>query len=123
MNKTILIGNITKDIETRITQSKKSVVEFAIAINENYGENKTTEYINIVAWEKLADNIAKYCSKGSKVAIEGKIKTDKYEKNGQTIYRTYVLANSVEFLQSKSNNEIKQAVSNVEFENDELPFL
>jgi len=101
MNKAILIGNITRDLELRKTTTNKSVVEFSIAINEGYGDKKTTDYINIVAWEKTAETLASYCGKGSKIMVEGRIKTDSYEKNGSKIYKTYILANSIEFLSNK----------------------
>lgn len=137
MNKTILIGNITKELDLRKTQTNKSVIEFSIAINEGYGENKTTEYVNVVAWEKLADRIATYCRKGHKICIEGRIKTDTYEKNGQKIYKTYVLANTAEFIQPRETTVIEQTSltgtdrdvlghvqtdNRVEIKPDELPF-
>lgn len=102
MNKAILIGNITKDLDLRKTQSNKSVLEFSVAINEGYGDRKYTEYINVVAWDGVADRIGSYCHKGSKVMIEGRIKTDSYEKNGQKIYKTFVVAYDVEFLSPKN---------------------
>ncbi len=104
MNKTILIGNIVNDLELRKTSTNKSVIEFRIAINEGYGDKKTTEYINVVAWENLADRLQNYCGKGSKIMIEGKIKTDSYEKNGQKIYKTYVKADNVEFMSSRDTH-------------------
>jgi single-strand DNA-binding protein len=104
MNKVILIGNITKDLELKKTPSNKSVVEFSVALNEGYGEKKTTEYINVVAWEKTAETLANYCGRGSKIMVEGKIKTDTYEKNGAKVYKTYVLANNIEFLNSRDTH-------------------
>lgn len=104
MNKVILIGNITKDLELRKTPSNKSVVEFSVAINEGYGEKKTTEYVYIMAWEKTAETLANYCGRGSKIMVEGKIKTDTYEKNGAKVYKTYVLANNIEFLNSRDTH-------------------
>lgn len=104
MNKAILIGNITKDLELRKTPSDKSVVEFSVALNDGYGEKKTTEYVNVVAWEKTAETLVNYCGKGSKVMVEGKIKTDSYDKNGAKVYKTYVLANNIEFLNSKDTH-------------------
>lgn len=136
MNKVILIGNITKELELRKTQTNKSVVEFSIAINEGYGDNKTTEYVNITCWEKLAERIVQYCRKGHKIGVEGRIKTDSYEKQGQKVYRTYVLANNIEFLQPKESTTIEQTSltgtdkdvlgyrqdNSVVVEPDELPF-
>lgn len=136
MNKVILIGNITKDLDLRKTQSNKSVIEFSVAINMGYGDNKVTEYVNIVAWEKLAERIAQYCKKGHKVAVEGQIKTDSYEKNGQKQYKTYVVANNVEFLQPRETTMQQTTLTGdgkdlmghydnspkITIESDELPF-
>ena len=107
MNKAILIGNITRDLELRKTQSDKSVVEFSVALNEGYGEKKTVEYVNVVAWEKTAETLVNYCGKGSKVMVEGRIKTDSYDKNGQKVYKTYVLASNIEFLSTKDTHSAK----------------
>lgn len=110
MNKAILIGNITRDLEIRKTQNGRSVLEFSLAINEGYGDKKTTEYVNVTAWENIAERIANYCKKGSKIMVEGRIKTDSYERNGQKIYRTYVIANYTEFL--SSNEKFKSDQDN-----------
>ena len=105
MNKAILIGNITKDLELRKTQNNKSVVNFSIAVNEGYGDKKTTEYIDIVAWEKLAETIVDYCSKGKKIMVEGRIRTQEYESQGQKKKSTYILASEVEFLSPKGEQK------------------
>lgn len=136
MNKVILIGNITKELELRKTTTNKSVIEFSIAINDGYGDQKTTDYINITAWEKLAERIATYCRKGHKICVEGKIKTDTYEKNGQKAYKTYVLAHNVEFLEKRESTTIEQTTltgdgkdllghydsNKVVIDSEELPF-
>lgn len=108
MNVVNLIGNITKDLELRKTKDNKSVLDFTIAVNEGYGDNKTTDFIQCQVWNIQADNMVKYCNKGSKVAVNGRIRTSQYEKNGQTIYKTYVVANSVEFLNNKKTTEVEQ---------------
>lgn len=140
MNKVILIGNITKDLELRKTQTNKSVVKFSLAINDGYGEKKVTDYPTIVAWEKLAETIVQYCSKGHKVMVEGKFKTDSYEKDGKKVYDNYVLASNIEFLQPREEKpeaspEIRQAQTTLtgdgrdllghydkDIQPDELPF-
>ena len=128
MNKAILIGNITRDLELRMTASNKSVVEFSVAINNGYGDKKTTDYVNVVAWEKTAETLVNFCGKGSKVMVEGRIKTDSYDKNGTKVYKTYVLASNIEFLSREP--EVKAAPKedettqnrNVVIEQEELPF-
>lgn len=127
MNKAIIIGNLTKDIELRKTNSNKSVTEFSVAVNEGYGEKKTTEFINCVAWEKTAELLDKFCGKGMKVMIDGAIKTDTYEKNGQKIYKTYVLVQNIEFLSRAEKETDKSGASNpkldgIEITSEDLPF-
>lgn len=110
------IGNITKDLELRSTTSGKNVCKFSIAINEGYGDNQRTTYVTIVVWGTQAENIVKYCSKGSKVGVSGSLRIDKYQVNNENRYKTYILANHVEFLDSKkdSSNQTTEIVSNDE---------
>ena len=101
MNKALLIGNISNDLELKKTQSGKSLLDFKVAVNEGYGEKKTTDFIKCRAWERTAELISNYCRKGSKIYVEGRCKSESYEKNGQKMYADYVLVNNVEFLDSK----------------------
>lgn len=95
MNHVTLIGRITKDLEIRYTGTQNTAkVQFTLAINEK----DRTNYPRCVAWGKTAENLEKYCGKGSLVAVEGKIQTGSYEKDGQTVYTTDVLCDRVEFL-------------------------
>ena len=106
MNKVILIGRLTKDPELKKTNSGLSYVQFNLAVNRNYtnksGE-KQADFINCVVWRTQADNLAKYIKKGGLIGIEGEIQTRTYDdKNGTKKYITEVLCNSIEFLESKS---------------------
>lgn len=107
MNNWCGIGNITKDLILRSTTSGKYVCEFPIAINEGYGDNQRTTYVNIVVWGNQAENIVKYCFKGSKVGVSGNLRIDKYQVNNENKYKTYILANHVEFLDSKKNSSVQ----------------
>lgn len=102
MNKVILIGNLTRDIEVRYTQSNIPVGQFTVAINngkDEQGNRRPADFINCVIWEKQAENMKKYTQKGSMVAVEGRIKNDNYEdEQGNKKYRTYVLVSRVIFL-------------------------
>lgn len=126
MNRSELIGNITDDLELRMTSTNKAVLDFSVAVNEGYGEKKTTTYIPVRAWEKLAENIANYCHKGDKIYIDGKFKTDSWEKDGRKQYKSYVLASNVEFLQTKPKTETPTVTQDhsekVVIETEELPF-
>lgn len=140
MNKVILIGNISRDIELRYTESQKAVAQFNLAVNRPKREDGTQEadFINIVVWGKQAENINKYLHKGSKLAIEGRIQTRNYEdKDGKKVYITEVVAENVQFLDSKTKEEttpeVKQEVKvesdpyaefgqSIEITDDDLPF-
>ena len=102
MNKVILCGNLTKDPDVRYTQNGKAMSRMSIAINQGYGDNKTTEYFNLVAWEKTAQLCEKYLRKGSKVLVEGRLKNNNYKDNkGVQHYAVDVIVTSLEFMDSK----------------------
>ena len=105
INKVILIGRITKDIELKYTESKKAVATFTVAIDRN---DKQTDFINCVVWNEQAENLKKYQSKGSKIGIDGSIQTRTYEKDGKKTYITEVLANKIEYLDSKAKETTDQ---------------
>lgn len=108
MNKVILIGRLTKEPELRYTTNNIAVTTFTLAVDRIGSEE--TDFINIVVWRKQAENCQKYLEKGSKVAIEGSIQTRNYEdKNGNKRHITEVIAENVQFLDSKS--KVKQEVN------------
>lgn len=100
LNVVVLIGRLTKDPEVKYTagESPTAVARFSIAVNDGYGENERTSYINIVAFGKQAENCERFLSKGRQVGITGRIQTGSYEKDGRTVYTTDVIASMVEFL-------------------------
>lgn len=118
MNKTFLIGRLTKDPELRYTESNKAIANFTIAIDRQYTNSqgeKETDFINIVTFQKQAENVKKYVSKGSQVAVDGRIQTRNYEdKDGKRIYVTEVIADRVQFLDTKSVKEEKSLDDEVE---------
>ena len=121
MNKVHLIGNITRDPEVRYTQSGKAVARFTLAINEGYGENKRADFPTIIVWGKTAETIGNNLHKGSKVAVNGKITTSSYEKNGQKVYTTEVTADmydGVEFLDKKQGGTQSNEIE----ETEQIPF-
>lgn len=117
MNKVFLIGHLVKDPELRYTSSNIPVASFTLAVNRkftNQNGEKEVDFINIVAWKKQAENIHKYCFKGSKVAIEGRVQVRSYDdQNGQKRYVTEIVSENIEFINTrkeepkeKSNSEI-----------------
>ena len=108
MNRVELIGRITRDPELRYTSSNIATARFTLAVNrpfQSQNGEQGTDFINIVVWRKQAENVKKYVSKGSLVAVEGRIQTGSYEKDGQRIYTTDVVADSVQFLESKAQSQ------------------
>lgn len=121
INKVIAIGTMGKDPEVRQMANGNTVVNISIAVTEKYkdknGEKKEiTEWINVVFFGKVAEIVAEYCKKGSQIYVEGKLKTEKYEKEGQTHYSTRVVANQVQLLGGKpsgnADNQHNKAKSN-----------
>lgn len=109
MNSINLIGRITKDLELRYTSNNKAVCDFSIAVNRAYttenGEREA-DFINIQVWGKQAENLEKYQGKGSLIAVNGSLRVDAYQdKEGKNKYKTYVLANNIEYVSTKQSNE------------------
>ncbi len=110
MNKVLLVGRLTRDPELRTTPSGMAVTRFTIAVSQNF-TNKNGErgadFINCSAWGRQADNISKYCRKGSLVSAEGRIRTGSYDaQDGSKRYTTEVVCDTVNFLSTRSNADV-----------------
>lgn len=107
MNKVILIGRITKDLELKhIGEKNTANVKFNLAVDNYENGQKGADFIPVTVWGKQAENLCKYCGKGSQIAVNGALKIRSYDKDGVKKYITEVLAdnfNGIEFL-SKSNS-------------------
>lgn len=130
MNKAFLIGRLTRDPELRYSSSNAAIVNFSIAIDRQYTNSqgqRETDFINIVAFQKQAENIKKYVSKGSLVAVDGRIQTRNYEdKDGKRVYVTEVVADRVQFLESRGSSNVEIAsdndnVSPADFQTESAP--
>lgn len=112
MNKVILIGRLTRDPELRYTGSNLPVASFTIAVDRTYSSNgeKEADFINVVVWRKQAENVKNYLTKGSLVAVDGSIQTRSYDdKDGVRRYITEVVANNVQFLDTKASRDQRVA--------------
>lgn len=106
MNKIFLTGRICRDLDLRATSTGKSVCEFTIAVNR---DKENADFITVRVWEKAAENLVKYQTKGSLLGVLGELRVDTYTKNdGSKGYKTYVLANQIEYLSSKATQEETQ---------------
>ena len=104
MNNVSLIGRLTADPELKHTQSGKGFTRFTVAVDRHtkQGEEKQADFINIVAWDKTAEFVCKYFTKGQRIALTGTIRTGDYtDKDGKKHYTFDVWANNVEFCESK----------------------
>lgn len=107
MNIAVLMGRLTSTPELKSTQSGVSVTSFAIAVDRGYGDNKQTDFINLVAWRQTAEFICKYFTKGSRIAIEGSIQTRKYQdRDGNNRVVFEVVANNVHFVDGKNTSQV-----------------
>jgi single-strand DNA-binding protein len=107
MNRVVLIGNLTRDPEMRTTASGLSNTRFTIAVNRPFQDQngeRGVDFINCVAWRKQAENIAKYCTKGTQVAVEGRIQTGSYDaQDGTKRYTTDIVCDNVTFLNRRNS--------------------
>lgn len=109
MNNWIGIGRLTRDIDVRYAaQTQKAVARFTLAIDDGYGENKKTNFISIVAFGKTAENLEKFSGKGLRIAIIGHIQTGSYEKDGQKVYTTDIVADRIEFIDWKNSEKVSE---------------
>ena len=116
MNRVILIGRLTRDPELRYTQTNQPVASFTLAVDRRMSRERkqeaesqnrpTADFIRITVWGQQGENASRYLSKGSQCAVEGRIQTGSYQdqQTGKTVYTTDVVADSVEFIGSRSDN-------------------
>lgn len=139
MNKVIIIGRLTNEVEMRYTKSTNTpVAKFSVAVNRKYareGEERETDFFNVLAWGKLSEIVNKYLRKGTQTAITGRIENRKYEdKNGVTKQVTEIIADDIEFIERKreasdidiltGNTNKEEYREPIDFpdNNDDLPF-
>ena len=107
MNKVTLIGRITKDLELKhIGEKNTANVKFNLAVDNYENGQKGADFIPVTVWGKQAENLCKYCGKGSQIAVNGALKIRSYDKDGVKKYATEVLAdgfNGIEFLSTGNN--------------------
>jgi single-strand DNA-binding protein len=130
MNKVVLMGRLTKDPELRYTASGIAVARFTLAVDrgfKNQQGEKQADFIPITVWRGAAESCAKHLSKGRLVAVVGRIQTGHYEKDGQRVYTTDVVADEVKFLEWADKGQVQQDEQTPGFtpfdgNNEDLPF-
>lgn len=109
INTAVLVGRLTRDPELRRTQQGDAVTSFTLAVNRNYTSRdgqQQADFINCVAWKKLAENVEKYCAKGRMLGIEGRLQSRTYDNaQGQKVFVTEVFCTGVQFLGSNQKSQ------------------
>ena len=113
MNKVILSGNIVRDCDLKfIPNSGKAVTKFTLAVTRPFKKDET-DFINCVAFGKIAETIAQYTQKGSRILVEGNINIDNYtNKEGKKVYTTDIIVNSFEFIGAKKDTSASNQANN-----------
>ena len=116
MNRVMLIGRLTAKPELRYTGSNIPYARFSVAINRTFSNSqgqRETDFINVVIWRKQAENVCNFLDKGSLVSVEGRLQSNSYDdKDGNKRYSLDVVADNVQFLESKSQAQSRQNSSN-----------
>ena len=112
LNRVVLVGRLTRDPELRYTPNGVAVANFTIAVNRpftNQEGNRDADFINCVVWRKPAENLANYMKKGNMVGVDGRLQSRTYEdQDGKTVFVVEVVADSVQFLESRKDNNQSQ---------------
>jgi single-strand DNA-binding protein len=131
LNRVVLVGRLTKDPELRYTPNGKAVASFTVAVNRPFktNGNQEADFINAVIWGKPAESLANYQKKGSLIGVDGRIQTRSFDgQDGKRVFVTEVVADSVQFLESKKNDNkpsespVQNEGTPVDISDDNLPF-
>lgn len=141
INRAVLVGRLTKDPEFRTTPNGVNVATFTLAVNRtftNANGEREADFINVVVYRKQADNVNNYLSKGQLAGVDGRIQSRSYEnQEGRRIFVTEIVADSVQFLEPKNNNQQNNQPqqrgqapagnnpfgnNNADIDDDDLPF-
>ncbi|HEM5273957.1 TPA: single-stranded DNA-binding protein [Streptococcus suis] len=108
INNVVLVGRLTRDVELRYTPSNQAVATFTLAVNRNFKNaagDREADFVNVVIWNKQAENLANWTKKGHLIGITGRIQTRSYDnQQGQRVYVTEVVAESFQVLEKRDNS-------------------
>ena len=132
MNNVTLIGRLVRDPELRYTTGGTATAAFTLAVDRGLSREKrqeaeannqpTADFIRIVTWGKTAEIVANYLAKGKRTAVEGRIQTGSYEKDGQRVYTTDVVASRVHLIESKTDGGSQDNQPFYPMDNADVPF-
>ena len=107
LNNYSVIGRMTRDLDERAflyTSNGKARLNISIAVNDGYGDNQYTSFFDVVVWGKTAENIKPYLGKGKQICINGRLRQDRWESNGQKNSRVVIVAETVQLLGGRDNS-------------------
>ena len=107
LNNYSVIGRMTRDLDERAfayTSNGKARLNISIAVNDGYGDKQYTSYFDVVVWGKTAENIKPYLGKGKQICINGRLRQDRWESNGQKNSRVVIVAETVQLLGGRDNS-------------------
>lgn len=112
INRVVLVGRLTRDVEVRKTQSNLSVASFTVACDnrrrsQDGSQQNTADFISCVAWRQQADFLGQYARKGAMVGVEGRLQSRSYDRDGQKVYVTEVVCDNVQLLESRAQSEAR----------------
>lgn len=131
LNSVIIMGRLTSTPELKTTSGGLSVTSFTVAVDRRFqkqGEEKQTDFLNVVAWRQTADFVCKYFNKGSMIAVQGELQTRNYEdKNGNKRVATEIVADNVSFCGGKKDSAAAEPAGGDNYDytaasDDDLPF-
>ena len=128
INRVVLVGRLTRDVEVRKTASGLSVATFTVACDRRMargqdGNNQqSADFISCVAWRQAADFLGSYARKGALVGVEGRIQTRSYDRDGQKVYVTEIVCDTVNLLESKSQSQSRAQNSSYQDNSYQQPY-
>ena len=122
MNKIILLGRLTKDVELKETVSGKSYARVGLAVDRPFSKNKEVDFFNLVAWDKTAEMMSRYFEKGRRILVEGRMQMNNYEKNGVKVNGYDVVVVSVYFADDKKKAASDDPFGGEPINNEDTPF-
>lgn len=127
LNKCLIIGRLGADPDYKVISDTAQVCNLSVATSEKWKDKsgemqERTEWHRVSVWGKAAENCAKYLKKGSQVYVEGSLRTEKYEKDGQEKYATKLIASQVQFLSTAKGDDQTQSEPEAPSASDDLGF-
>lgn len=111
INNVTLVGRLTKDPELKYSHTGTAISRFTLAVNRQFKKEgqPDADFISCIAFSKTAENLCNFMSKGSQIGVVGNIQTGSYEKDGQRVYTTDIIANNIQFLESRNEQQGNQS--------------